>query len=137
MYRFDDVVAVLRDNVTFSSASIREGMGVVMGPYVLVGMDEPEHKRLRSLVAQAFRQKTLAHWEDELVVGVVDEVIDTFIERGHAELVREFTFRYPVQVIAAILGLPRGSPAVPSVGERDHQRVGRPHRRDPLFARAA
>ena len=107
MYRFDDVVAVLRDNVTFSSASIREGMGVVMGPYVLVGMDEPEHKRLRSLVAQAFRQKTLAHWEDELVVGVVDEVIDTFIERGRAELVREFTFRYPVQVIAAILGLPR------------------------------
>ena len=56
VYRFDDVVAVLRDNVTFSSASIREGMGVVMGPYVLVGMDEPEHKRLRSLVAQAFRQ---------------------------------------------------------------------------------
>ena len=111
VYRFDDVVAVLRDSVTFSSASIREGMGVVMGPYVLVGMDEPEHKRLRSLVAQAFRQKTLAHWEDELVVGVVDEVIDTFIDRGRAELVREFTFRYPVQVIAAILGLPRADHA--------------------------
>jgi cytochrome P450 len=107
VYRYDDVAAVMRDNVTFSSASIREGMGPVMGPYVLVGMDEPEHKRLRSLVAQAFRQKSLAHWEDELVVQVVDAMIDRFAARGRAELVRELTFRYPVQVIAAILGLPR------------------------------
>ncbi len=107
VYRYDDVAAVLRDNGTFSSASIREGMGAVMGPYPLVGMDEPEHKRLRSLVAQTFRQKTLAHWEDDLIVGVVDEMIDGFATDGRAELVRQFTFRYPVQVIAAILGLPR------------------------------
>lgn len=107
VYRYDDVIAVLRDNVRFSSGSIREGMEAVMGPYPLVGMDEPEHKRLRSLVAQAFRQKTLAHFEDELVVPVVDAMIDGFVARGRAELVREFTYRYPVQVIAAILGLPR------------------------------
>ncbi len=106
LYRYDDVAAVLRDNETFSSASIREGMSIVMGPYVLVGMDEPEHKRLRSLVAVPFRPKSLAHWEDELVVQVVDQMIDTFAPRGSAELVREFTFRYPVQVIAVVLGLP-------------------------------
>jgi cytochrome P450 len=107
VYRYDDCAAVLRDNETFSSESIRAGMAAVMGPYPLVGMDEPDHRRLRSLVAQAFRQKTLAHLEDDLVVPVVDEMIDTFIERGHAELVRELTYRYPVQVIAVILGLPR------------------------------
>jgi cytochrome P450 len=82
-------------------------MEMVMGPYPLVGMDEPEHRRLRSLVAQAFRQKTLAHFEDDLVVPVVDEMIDGFVDRGEAELVREMTYRYPVQVIAVILGLPR------------------------------
>ena len=107
VYRYDDCAAVLRDNETFSSESIRAGMAAVMGPYPLVGMDEPDHRRLRSLVAQAFRQKTLAHLEDDLVVPVVDEMIDTFIDRGHAELVRELTYRYPVQVIAVILGLPR------------------------------
>jgi cytochrome P450 len=78
-----------------------------MGPYPLVGMDEPDHRRLRSLVAQAFRQKTLAHFEDDLVVPVVDEMIGGFAERGRAELVRELTYRYPVQVIAVVLGLPR------------------------------
>jgi len=107
VYRYDDCAAVLRDNVTFSSESIRANMELVMGPYPLVGMDEPDHKRLRSLVAQAFRQKTLAHFEDDLVVPVVDEMIDGFVARGDAELVREMTYRYPVQVIAVILGLPR------------------------------
>jgi cytochrome P450 len=107
VYRYDDVATVLRDNVTFCSGSIRDLLTVVMGPYPLVGMDEPEHKRLRSLVAQAFRAKNLAHWNDDLVGPVVDDTIDSFIDRGEAELVREFTYLYPVQVIGALLGLPR------------------------------
>jgi len=106
IYRYDDVAAVMRDNNGFSSESIRADMAPVMGESVLVGLDEPEHKRLRSLVAFPFRPKSLAHWEDELVAPVVDEMIDHFASRGSAELVREFTFRYPVQVIAEILGLP-------------------------------
>lgn len=107
VYRYDDVASVMRDNGRYSSASVRDGMAPVMGPYPLVGMDEPDHRRLRALVAQAFRQKALAHWERELVLPVVDEMIDRFAPRGRAELVRELTYRYPVQVIATILGLPR------------------------------
>jgi cytochrome P450 len=107
VYGYDDVATVLRDNTTFCSGSIRDLLEVVMGPYPLVGMDEPEHKRLRSLVAQAFRQKTLVHWNDDVVGPVVDDTIDTFIDSGEAELVRDFTYLYPVQVIGALLGLPR------------------------------
>lgn len=70
-------------------------------------MDEPEHRRLRSLVAQAFRQKTLAHWDQDLVLSVVDEMIDRFADRSEAELVREFTYQHPARVIAEGLGLPR------------------------------
>jgi cytochrome P450 len=107
VYTYDLVAQVMRDNVTFCSGSIREVMSVAMGPYPLVGMDEPEHKRLRSLVAQAFRQRMLAHWDADLVVPVVDEMIDGFADRGSAELVSEFTYVYPAQVIAEILGLSR------------------------------
>jgi cytochrome P450 len=107
VYQYDDVATVLRDNVTFSSGAIRDLMAVVMGPYVMVGMDEPEHKRHRHLVSHAFRSKALAHWEDDLIGDVIDELIDTFAERGSAELVREFTFRFPVQIIAEVLGVPR------------------------------
>jgi cytochrome P450 len=107
VYRRDDVEHVLRDHEAFSSASIRDLMSPVMGDYVLVGLDEPEHRRHRALVSPAFRQKMLARWEDEVMLGVTGELIDRFADRGHAELVREYTFHFPVQVIAAILGVPR------------------------------
>jgi cytochrome P450 len=107
VFPYELVSQVMRDNETFPSGSIREFMSVVMGPYPLVGMDEPEHRRLRNLVAQAFRQRTLAHWDQDLVVPVVDEMIDAFVARGEADLVSEFTYQYPAKVIGAILGLPR------------------------------
>ena len=107
IYPYELVSQVMRDHETFPSGSIREFMSVVMGPYPLVGMDEPEHRRLRTLVAQAFRARVLAHWDEDLVVPVVDEMIDGFVARGEADLVSEFTYHYPAQVIAAILGLPR------------------------------
>jgi cytochrome P450 len=96
---------VLRDNATFSSTVYTEIMGPVMGRTILE-MDEPEHKRHRNLAGHAFRQKTLQRWEDELVGPLAHEMIDRFAARGHAELVSELTFPYPVQVIARILGLP-------------------------------
>ena len=111
VYRYDDVAAVLRDNETYSSGAIRDLMAVVMGPYVLVGMDEPEHKRHRHLVSHAFRSKALTHWEDDLITDVVDSLIDEFEGEGRAELVRDFTFRFPVQVIAEVLGVPRSDHA--------------------------
>jgi cytochrome P450 len=108
VYSYDLVSQVLRDNHTFSSEVYAAMMGPVMG-HTILEMDEPEHRHHRGLVAEAFRQKTLARWESELVSAVVDELIDAFVDRrdGRAELVREFTFPFPVQVIARILGLPR------------------------------
>ena len=111
VWTYNEVDQVFRDNETFSSGAIRELMELVMGPYVLVGMDEPEHKRHRSLVSQAFRQKALLDWETDFVDVVVNRLIDRFEARGNADLVREFTFRFPVMVIAGILGVPAGDTA--------------------------
>ena len=38
---------------------------------------------------------------------MANDLIDRFAERGRADLVREFTFPYPTQIIAGLLGLPR------------------------------
>src|SRR5881409_2080788 len=73
----------------------------------MLGMDEPEHRRYRSLVSAAFSQKALARLQDSLVDRVANELIDRFVERGRDDLVREFTFPYPTQIIAGLLGLPR------------------------------
>jgi cytochrome P450 len=106
VFGFDEVSLVLRDNETYSSCVYEGIMGHVMGRTILQ-MDEPEHRVARALVSASFRSKVLAHWEESLVAVVVNELIDGFIDRGRADLVREVTFNYPAQVIAHILGLPR------------------------------
>jgi len=107
LYRYDDIAQVLRDNETFSSSIIIRFFGEALGKHVMLGMDEPEHRRYRSLVSAAFSQKALARRQDALVERVANELIDRFVERGRADLVREFTFPYPTQIIAGLLGLPR------------------------------
>jgi cytochrome P450 len=108
IYRHDDIAQVLRDGETFSSAHIIGLiMGPIMGEHIMLGMDDPEHRRYRAIVSTAFRQKVLAQWEQELVVDVANELIDAFADRGNADLVREFNFPFPTKVISGILGLPR------------------------------
>jgi cytochrome P450 len=106
VFGFDEVVQVLRDNETYSSAVYGEVVGMVMGRTMLE-MDEPEHRAIRTLVAGSFRSKMLERWEEDLVARVVNELIDTFVDEGRTDLVRSVTFNFPVQVIARILGLPR------------------------------
>ncbi len=105
-FSYDAVQAVLRDGETFSSAGYADVMGVVMG-HTILEMDEPEHHVYRGIIQQAFSRKAMERWEVEAVAPIVDEYIDTFVDRGRAELVRELTFPFPVNVIARLLGLPR------------------------------
>ncbi len=108
---FDEVVQVLRDNETYSSSVYEGVMGLVMGRTILQ-MDEPEHRVARAMVSSSFRSKVLERWEEGLVARVVNELVDTFRDRGQADLVREVTFNFPAQVIARILGLPRSDYAM-------------------------
>src|SRR4051794_19271508 len=96
VFRHDDVARVLRDGDTYSSSVLGETMAPVMGDRIILGMDEPEHRLHRALVGTAFRQKTLARWEVDLVRNVVDELIDGFVGDGTADgrvdLVPSYTF---------------------------------------------
>jgi len=105
VYRYEDCSRLLRDAKTFSSAGYDSTIGVVMG-HMILGMDEPEHRQNRNLVAEAFRERSLARWEPEYIAPICNELIDRFIDRGQAELVRELTFEFPVRVISRLLGLP-------------------------------
>jgi cytochrome P450 len=104
-YRYDDCSRILRDAKTFTSTAYDTTIGMVMG-HMILGMDDPEHRDHRNLVAHAFREKSLARWEPEFIGPIVDELIGRFAADGHADLVRQLTFEFPVRVIARLLGLP-------------------------------
>jgi len=101
-YSQEAVTTILRDAEAFSSSILAEVVG-----QTIIQMGGDEHRRHRALISSAFRQKALARWEHELIGSVVDELIDHFVGNGRAELVRDLTFDFPVQVIARILGLPQ------------------------------
>ena len=103
---YDECHEVLTDSERFSSSIYEHIMGPVMGR-TLLEQEGAEHHSSRALVSPLFRAKLLERWRTELVEVVVHELIDWFAPRGRADLVREFTFAFPVQVIARLMGLPR------------------------------
>jgi cytochrome P450 len=103
---YDECRTVLTDSESFSSSVYEHIMGPVMGR-TLLEQEGVEHQGSRALVSPLFRAKLLERWRTELVEVVVHELIDRFAARGKADLVREFTFAFPVQVIARLMGLPR------------------------------
>jgi cytochrome P450 len=103
---YDECQTVLTHPDTFSSSIYDQIMGPVMGR-TLLELEGAEHRASRALVSPSFRTVLLERWRSELVEVVVHELIDRFAPRGRAELAREFTFAFPVQVIARIMGLPR------------------------------
>ena len=103
--RYADVEMVLRDPLRFSSRVNADTMGPVMGT-MLVAMDGEEHRRYRNLVAHAFRPSALARWEDELIGPAIHRLIDDLAGVRRADLVATVTSRFPVQVIAGVIGVP-------------------------------
>ncbi len=103
------VERVYREATVFSSKTPEnEGMELVMG-HTILNMDEPEHRAYRGLIQQAFSRGAMARWETELVRPIVDRHLDDMRDMSHdgrADLVRDLTFSFPLEVIAALLGLP-------------------------------
>ena len=103
---YEAVTRVLRSaGRPFSSQQYANTIGIVMGHSILE-MDEPEHAKYRTTLEAAFSRRAMERWERDVVVPVISEHLDRFAGRGSADLVREFTFPYPVHVITGLLALP-------------------------------
>ncbi|MBJ19153.1 MAG: cytochrome P450 [bacterium] len=106
LMRFEDVQSALRDWETFSSVSNGErGIAIVIGR-TIIGMDGREHLRNRALVTPAVAPRALRGDFPAMVRRIADELIDRFAGKGSAELVRNFTYLFPIRVFVEPLGLP-------------------------------
>ncbi|HVS69245.1 MAG TPA: cytochrome P450 [Mycobacteriales bacterium] len=106
--RHEDVLAAYRDTETFSSArGIDLGM-VLSGetspvPLVIL-MDPPEHRTMRSLVNRVFTPKAVAKLEP-----MVAETIARFLsscDPAGFDVVQDFSALFPVEIITTMLGVP-------------------------------
>ncbi|WP_282693113.1 cytochrome P450 [Streptomyces sp. CC208A] len=71
----------------------------------LLNIDPPDHTRLRRLVSKAFTPRRVAAFAPR-VQELTDRLIDSFAERGSADLIHEFAFPLPIYAICDMLGVP-------------------------------
>jgi cytochrome P450 PksS len=106
---------VLKDTATFT---IRKDNGDVAGlrwwmPGIvrtlansMLSMDDPDHKRLRDIVDEAFRRRAVLEMEPH-IQAIADELANRlFAEGGPADLVERYARELPLWVICELLGLP-------------------------------
>lgn len=108
--RYADVRQVLID-ARFSRAAAATaagsdtGIGIVAAESML-GMDPPEHTRLRRLVAGAFTARRVEELRRK-VTALVDELLADVAARPRpVDLVEHFSLPLPVRVICELLGVP-------------------------------
>lgn len=103
--RYDDIAMILRDQRRFSSRGNARGIGLVMGR-TLLEMDGVEHVRHRNLISPFFSPLSMRSSMPPVVEEIVHDLIDGFAGDGCADLVKQFTFVFPMRVIAHIIGVP-------------------------------
>ena len=72
----------------------------------IVFIDPPDHTRIRRLFQSAFTRKALAAFVPR-ITSLVDEYLNRLEDQGQMEVVEEFSFCLPIEVVCDLLGVPR------------------------------
>ncbi len=100
--RYKDVVTVARHPEWFTSS---QGVGPDKSYGLsMITNDPPTHTRLRKLVHNAFTPSMIARYTSR-IQDIVDELLDTIIDKGSFDLIADFAIPLPVTVIAEMLGV--------------------------------
>ena len=112
--RYDDLVAIYRDPKVWSSDK-KADFAPKFGDTPLfehhttsvVFTDPPDHTRIRNLFQSAFTRKALAALTPR-IEQLVDDYLDEFEDRGEMDVVENFSFKLPIEVVCDMLGVPTG-----------------------------
>ena len=105
--RHADVAAAMKDAETFSSS---RGIDLQMVqsdnpvPPLIIMMDPPDHRRMRSLVNKVFTPRAIERQRQ-----TVTEQVERFLaaaDRDDFDAVQDFSALFPVEVITRMLGVP-------------------------------
>jgi cytochrome P450 len=103
---YDLVNAAFKDEETFPSRAFYANVVTEVLGYNIQCMYGEEHRRNRALASPTFRQRIVQDLVTPLLEPVANELVDRFEADGEADLVKQFTNRYPFKIILRMLGLP-------------------------------
>jgi cytochrome P450 family 142 subfamily A polypeptide 1 len=102
--RHADIIDVERRSGVFSSRGCYRA-NINLDETDTIALDDPEHQAQRRLVSRRFTPKAV-HAHDELLQGLIDELVDAASERGELEVVGDLAAQLPSRLTARLLGYP-------------------------------
>ena len=111
--RYEDMTAVYRDATLWSSDKKIDfkpkfGNSPLYEHHTtsVVFTDPPDHTRIRGLFQAAFTRKALQALTSR-IEALVDGYLDALADRGEMNVVEDFSFRLPIEVVCDMLSVPR------------------------------
>jgi cytochrome P450 len=110
LFKYDDVMKVMRDSAQFTSGFIAEGLGAFFDGLILTAMDGDQHKSMRNLLQPVFLPETVNRWKEERIDRVIrEEFIKPMLPNKSADLM-DFALYFPIRVIYSLIGFPEDKP---------------------------
>lgn len=111
--RYDDIDALLKDGITFSSGQFWPAL---LGEYdpvpeeaPMISMDPPGHIALRKIANKAFVPSKVNGLRDRtytIANQLIDDIVAQHGQEGTFDFARDFSALYPVTVVSEVLGVP-------------------------------
>ena len=103
---FDACRSVVTNHRVFLNGPAYADTLSVTAPGAIVTLDEPEHRRHKSLVMPSFSHRKANEELQPMLQEIIGKTVDAIAPKGEAELMSTVTSRFPWQVIATLFGLP-------------------------------
>jgi cytochrome P450 len=103
---YNEVREVLSSPDNFCVEHNRSGLSQTFGSHSLTVLDPPDHPRYRRIFQKAFLPHVVGTWSEEFIEPVIHDLLDRFIGRGRCDLMKEFVFPYPFEIVYRQLRLP-------------------------------
>jgi len=110
LFKYQDVMAVLRDGNTYTSGFIAEGLGAFFDGLVILAMDGEAHRKVRALLQPAFMPESVNKWRGQIDEAIREEYLKPLVLQKKADLM-EFGLELPIRIMYALMGFPTDDPS--------------------------
>ena len=105
LFKYKDVMAVMRDAATFTNGFIKEGLGAFFDGFIILAMDGDEHRRARQLLQPVFMPDTVNRWRPEIDRVIREDFLEKMVPDKRADLM-DFGLLFPIREMYALMGFP-------------------------------
>jgi pimeloyl-[acyl-carrier protein] synthase len=108
--RYDDANRMLRDAALGAGRGVPDSMGITSGPLYdlmttwMMAIDGPAHTRVRRLISRAFTPRAVEAMRPS-IQAIADRLLDEIAPRGSADIVADYAFPLPMEVVRLLFGV--------------------------------